>query len=175
VCLAADRVNVSACRYQRADGSPGAGGPEDVTATWFPFPPHSGERSIITLEEEADIRALKFRICNVLKLWMDEYFVDFKQPPQPPSQASSQAGDSLSPEPLFPMLITFVLGKLIREGRDTLANILKTSLYNQFHTKQLAAKLKRLSSSDMMDAVSLSPPKPKALLFFLLLLLRLPA
>lgn len=148
--------------YQRADGSPGAGGPEDVTATWFPFPPHSGERSIITLEEEADIRALKFRICNVLKLWMDEYFVeDFKQQPQPQQQqASSQVGDSPL-EPLFPMLITFVLGKLIREGRDTLANILKTSLYNQFHTKQLAAKLKRLSSSDMMDAVSLSPPKPK--------------
>jgi hypothetical protein len=85
-----------------------------VTATWFPFPPHNGERSLITLEEEADIRALKFRICNVLKMWMDEYFEDFKGDP-----------------PLFPVLITFVLGKLIREGRDTLANIIKTSIYNQ--------------------------------------------
>lgn len=154
-------------RYQRADDS-SCGGQEEMTGTWFPFPPHNGERSIITIEEEADIRALKFRICNVIKMWMDEYFEDFRGDPS-----------------LLQILITFIRGKLIREGRDTLANILKTSIYNkvriwpngqvshscinrlsstfaeQFHTKQLASKIKRLSSSDMIDAVSLSPPKPK--------------
>ncbi len=67
------------------------------------------------VEEEAEVRALKFRICNVLKLWMDKHFeYDFK--PQPA---------------LLQVLITFIIGKLIREGRDTLANILKTSIYNQ--------------------------------------------
>lgn len=155
-------------RYQRADDS-SSGAQEEMNGTWFPFPPvHNGERPVITIEEEADIRALKFRICNVIKIWMDEYFDDFRGDP-----------------PLLPVLITFVLGKLIREGRDTLANILKTSIYNQarccsivlhgdfirpltliplvhqFHTKQLASKIKRLSSSDMMDVANLSPPKPK--------------
>lgn len=100
-------------RYQRADGS-SSGGQEEISDTWFPFPPHDGERSVITIEEEADIRALKFRICNILKIWMDEYFEDFRGDP-----------------PLLSVLITFILGKLIREGRDTLANILKTSIYNQ--------------------------------------------
>jgi len=66
------------------------------------------------MEEEADIRALKFRICNIIKVWVDEYFEDIRDSPS-----------------LFPLLITFVLGKLIREGRGTLANIIKASIYNK--------------------------------------------
>jgi len=128
--------------YQRADSSPSCC-KEEKGETWFPFPPYNGECSIITMEEEADIRALKFRICNIIKVWVDEYFEDIRDSPS-----------------LFPLLITFVLGKLIREGRGTLANIIKASIYNKFHPKP-ASKLKRLSTSDIPDANSLSPPKPK--------------
>ncbi|KAL6052955.1 RasGEF domain containing protein [Balamuthia mandrillaris] len=100
--------------------------------------------------EKSDTR-LQFRICNVLRMWMNEYFEDM-----------------LRSGGLLHYLICFIKGKLIPDKRDTLANILKTCLYNLINRTGNTSKVGRRKNSnnasersDTTSAPTTPPPKPK--------------